>query len=49
VAFQNRAIAYSQTKDYDKARADVSALLKLGGTPTQALVEELAKATGGSQ
>jgi tetratricopeptide (TPR) repeat protein len=49
VAFQNRAIAYSQTKDYDKARADVSALLKLGGTPTQALVEELAQATGGSQ
>jgi len=48
-AYQNRAIARSQTKDYEKAWADVRMFRKLGGTPNPSLVADLKKASGRSE
>jgi tetratricopeptide (TPR) repeat protein len=45
-AYQNRAIARSQTKDYDRAWADVRMFRKLGGTPSPSLIADLTKASG---
>ena len=48
-AYQNRAIAYSKTKNYDKAWADVKRVRELGGTPVPTFVEELTKKSGRSE
>ena len=48
-AYQNRAIARTETKDYVNAWADVRMLRKLGGTPSPSLVADLTKASGRSE
>jgi tetratricopeptide (TPR) repeat protein len=45
-AYQNRAIAHSQIRAYDKAWADVKAVRNLGGAPNPSFVEELRQRSG---
>jgi protein O-mannosyl-transferase len=47
-AYNNRAVAYFRMKDYDRAWADVRSCRRIGGTPNERFLQELAKISGRS-